>query len=248
MNEPTQALRPRERVALVALVLYAVGLAFLLGPMIRTALGTEAQSIPDLAGPPAGSAAAVKTPAGAPPAAAVAVAGDVAGAVAANTSSLPELDAVDQVRASALMQADRHFRSIVGKTPYTIARVGPWTTSNGPWTAEKTPELLGVSFVVSFEKAIGIADKAMPGAIYDVTEKRSPPYQQVSNRVDASGVTNLMVLVDLRAGTVVNISPGLGSDVVSMRPPPGFRREVPRLSNEYPDPAERAALTGGGDQ
>ena len=249
MNEPTHALRPRERVALVALVLYALGLAFLLGPMIRTALGTDAQSLPDLAGPPAASTAAVKTPAGAPPAAAVAVAGDAGDAVAANADAVPELAAADEARASALMQSDRHFRSIVGKTPYTIARVGPWTTSNGPWTAEKTPELLGVSFVVSLERAIGIADKAMPGAIYDVTEKRSPPYQQVNHRVDATGVTNLMVLVDLRAGKVVNISPGLGSDVLRIEPPPGFRREVPRLSNEYPDPAERAALlTGGGSQ
>jgi hypothetical protein len=250
MDQRTHALRPRERVALVALVLYALGLAFLLGPMIRTALGTEAQSIPDLAGPPAASVAAAKTPAGAPPpAAAVAVAGDVGDAVAADVGAVPELAAADQARASALMESDRHFRSIVGKTPYTIARVGPWTTSNGPWTAEKTPELLGVSFVVSFERAIGIADKAMPGAIYDVTEKRSPPYQQVTQRVDAVGVTNLMVLVDLRAGKVVNISPGLGSDVLSIEPPPGFKREVPRLSNEYPDPAERAALlTGGGSQ
>lgn len=247
MIEPTHALRPRERIALAALVLYALGLAFLLGPVIRTALGTEGQSIPDLAGPPTSSPPAAETAVGAPPAAA-ALAGPDGDAAAADAHPLPELTAADQARATALMQADRHFRAIVGETPYAIARVGPWTTSNGPWTAEKTPELLGVSFVVSFEKAIAIADKTMPGAIYDVTERRSPPYQQVNNRVDATGVTNLMVLVDLRTGEVVNISPGIGADVVRMTPPPGFRREVPNLSNEYPNPAERATLMGGGDR
>jgi len=247
MNEPTHVLRPRERVALVVLVLYALGLAFLLGPVIRTALGTDAQSVPDLAGPPASSGPATQAAVGAPPAAAALAAPDGDGAVA-DAPPLPELTAVDQARATALMQADRHFRAIVGDTPYAIARVGPWTTSNGPWTAEKTPELLGVSFVVSFEKAIPIANKTMPGAIYDVTERRSPPYQQVNNRVDATGVSNLMVLVDLRTGKVANISPGLGAEVLRMTPPPGFRREVPNLSNEYPNPAERAALTGGGDR
>jgi hypothetical protein len=70
----------------------------------------------------------------------------------------------------------------------------------------------------------------------------------VNNRVDATGVSNLMVLVDLSTGNVANISPGLGAEVLRMTPPPGFRREVPNLSNEYPNPAERAALTGGGDR
>ena len=33
--------------------------------------------------------------------------------------------------------------------------------------------------------------------------------------------------------------PGLGSVVTRAGTPPGFRREVPSLSNEYPDPAEQ---------
>lgn len=250
MNLATHdARRRRERIGIAALAAYAVALAFLLGPMIHGALGTDGQPVPDLAGPPADATAATKPATGAPPAPAVLAAPDSeAIAEAVQPVPLPELTSVDEARAAAVMRANKHFRAIVGDTPYAIVRAGPWTTSNGPWTAEKTPELLGASFVVSFSKAIRIADKVMPGAIYDVTESRSPPYQNVDLRVDADGVTSLMVLVDLRRGKLVNISPGLGSGVVSMAPPPGFEREVPNLSNEYPDPAERLELHGGGER
>ena len=248
MNKPTHGLRPREQIALAVLVFYTLGLAFLLGPVIRTALGTEAQFVPDLAGPPTSSGTAPASRAVDGPPAVPALAAPQGDGVAVGASSLPELTAIDQAQAAAIMEADRHFRAVVGDTPYTIARVGPWTTSNGPWTAEKTPELLGASFIVSFEKAIAITDKTMPAAIYDVTETRSPPYQQVNQQVDATDVTNLMVLVDLRTREVVNISPGLGSDVARATPPPGFRQEVPNLSNEYPNPAERPSPAGGGDR
>lgn len=251
MNRATPAARRRERIAVGALVAYALVLAFLLGPAIRSALGTDPQPVPDLGGPPAAPATAAPPAAGAPealPGLDAPQADGSSAAAVAEVGALPQLSATDEARATAIMQADRSFRAVVGTAPYTIARVGPWTTSNGPWTALKTPQLLGASFVVEFGKAIMIVRKTMPGALYDVTETRRPrPYQEVELRVNAKRVTNMMVLVDLALAKVVNMSPGLGSGLVQMTPPAGFQREVPALSNEQPNPARLPAVPEGGE-
>lgn len=239
-----------DRLAVAALVAYSLVLAFLIGPAIRGALATGEQPAPDFAAAPSslGAAPAAVQSVGGPPAAPgiafdVAVAGE-----AVDTQAVPELTVADEARAQALAKADKKLQKLLGSTPYTVARIGPWTTSNGPWTEQKKTELLGVSLVLSFAAPIEIADKVMPGAIYDVTEQRSPPYQEVDLRVDATGVTSLMVLIDLKRGKVVNVSPGLGSVVTRASAPPGFRREVPDLSNEYSNPAERPQAVTGGEQ
>jgi hypothetical protein len=243
MNAIGRTHRRGERVAVTALVAYSLVLAFLLGPAIRGALATGEGGLADIGGAPAAPAPAAKA-ADAPPAA-PAVVPDAADPAVDALVPLPELTSADAARASAILEADRRFRALVGDAAYTVERIGPWTTSNGPWTARKTPELLGASLIVSFASPIRIADKTIPGAIYDVTERRSPPYQEVDLRVDASSVGNLMILVDLRRGRVVHISPGLGSQVERSTPPPGFRREVPNLSNDRVDPADRPAASGG---
>ncbi len=75
----------------------------------------------------------------------------------------------------------------------------------------------------------------LPTVLYDVTEKDPKmPFQQASFEVRADGVRHLHVLVDLRQHRVVNISPGIGSSVKSVTPPPNFKRTVPRLSNNAP--------------
>lgn len=243
--------RPRrgERLAVAALVVYSLVLAFLIGPAIRGALATGEEPVADLAAAPAavGSEAAEQAVGGPPAAPGLAIAAEAA-AEPADVQVVPQLSGVDEMRARALVKADGRLRKIVGGTPYTVAKIGPWTTSNGPWTEKKQTELIGASLILSFAGPIEIADELMPGALYDVTERRSPPYQEVDLQVDATGVTSLMVLVDLKRGKVVNVSPGLGSVVTRASTPAGFRREVPNLSNEYPDPAERPQAPEGGEQ
>jgi hypothetical protein len=239
-----------DRLAVAALVGYSLVLAFLIGPAIRGAFATGAEPVPDLAAAPAavGAEAAGQAVGGPPAAPGVAVAVEATADPVADPADMqvvPQLSGNDEVRAQALVKADKRLRKIVGATPYTVEKIGPWTTSNGPWTEKKKTELIGASLVLSFAGPIEISDKLMPGALYDVTERRSPPYQEVDLQVDASGVTSLMVLVDLKRGKVVNVSPGLGSVVTRADTPAGFRREVPDLSNEYPNPAEAPK---GGEQ
>ena len=238
-----------DRLAVAALVAYSLVLAFLLGPAIRGALATGEEPVPDHAAAPAAlEAEAAGRAVGGPPAApGLALAADAA-VEPTELQVLPQLSGVDELRATALVKADKRLQKIVGATPYLVAQIGPWTTSNGPWTERKKTELIGASLILSFTSPIEIKDKLMPGALYDVTEQRSPPYQEVDLRVDATNVTSLMVLVDLKRGKIVNVSPGLGSVVTGSRTPPGFRREVPRLSNEYADPAERPQAPEGGEQ
>jgi hypothetical protein len=133
-------------------------------------------------------------------------------------------------RALELMKANPGFRSAVADVQYQVTKIGPWTTSNGPFTREKKPELLGASVVVTLARPTELHDRKLPSAIYDVTEKTSPPYQEVTNRVTARGVSELMVLVDLKRGKVVSVTPGLGSTIVNSTPPTGFQRTVPDLS------------------
>lgn len=241
----------RDRLAVAALVAYALALAFLIGPAIRGALATGEEPVADLAAAPVAveaDAAARVVGAPAPPAApGLAVAADAA-AEPTELQELPTLSAADDARARALVLADRRLQKIVGATPYQVAQIGPWTTSNGPWTERKKTELIGASLILAFAGPVELRDELMPGALYDVTERRSPPYQEVDLRVDATNVTSLLVLVDLRRGRIVNVSPGLGSVVTRTRTPPGFRREVPRLSNEYLDPAEHPQASEGGEQ
>jgi hypothetical protein len=213
-----------ERLALAGLALYALVLVLVLGP-VRDALGTRAQEGP------------------VPPGVMVAPDPAAAGrAVEAPAPALPQLAGVDRLRAAAALDADKRLRAALGTSDYRIEQVGPWTTSNGPWTARKQPALLGVAMLVTLPAPVAIEAKELPGVLYDVTERTSPPYQEVRSRIDARDVTQLLVLFDLRRGRIVNISPGPGATVVAATAPAGFQRTVPAVSNEHPDaPAGPAA-------
>jgi hypothetical protein len=144
------------------------------------------------------------------------------------------LGPAQEARAVELMKSDPGFRGAVSGVQYQVTKIGPWTTSNSPFTKKKQPELLGASVQVSLLRPTALHDRKLPSAIYDVTERTSPPYQEVTNRVTAREVSELMVLVDLRRGKVVSVTPGPGSTIVSSAPPPGFERTVPDLSTDSP--------------
>ena len=76
---------------------------------------------------------------------------------------------------------------------------------------------------------------SLPGALYDQSEKASPPYQSVVNKVSSTRVTQFLVLVDLARGKVVNITPGPDSKELKSTPPAGFKRTVP-VPEEVPAP------------
>ena len=150
--------------------------------------------------------------------------------------SIPNLSASDAATARALLAADPSFQRLVGARRYDVEKIGPWTTSNGPWTAKKTRlDLLGAAMLVTLDESIRIDGDKLPTVVYDVTEKDpNKPFQEASFEVRADAVRHLHVLVDLRQRRVVNISPGIGSSVKSVTPPPGFEQTVPRLSNDAP--------------
>ncbi len=150
--------------------------------------------------------------------------------------SIPSLSDSDAATARALLAVDASFQRLVGARSYDIEKIGPWTTSNGPWKAKETRlDLVGAAMLVTLEESIRIDGEKLPLVLYDVTEKDpKKPFQEACFEVRADMVRHLHVLVDLRQRKVVNISPGIGSSVKSVTPPPGFKRTVPRLSNDAP--------------
>jgi hypothetical protein len=197
-------LRRREVCVFFGLVLYGLGVALVLTP-VGGAFGISGEPS---SGPPVQPA--VVPDSGAAPA------------------FLPDLDDESHQRALKVLEADPRFRGLMAGRQFTIDKAGPWTTAGADGHA---PRLLGASFVVRLPGPVELRDAELPGALYDETERRSPPYQPVVNRVDARGVTELMVLVDLQENRVVNISPGSGAEIVRSEAPPGFRRTVPQPSD-----------------
>jgi len=196
----------RERAVVVVLALYTTLAMVLLTP-IGGALGDDRQ-----AALPAPVAGAITDPA--PERAAPAAV---------------ELDAASEQRARDIVAADRALAKALGAAPRTIVKSGPWTTSG---VGGSPVRLLGAAFVVAPPKSIELRSVALPGALYDQTERNRTPYQSVVNTVSAKQVTQLMVLVDLNRGQVVNITPGPDAQDLQSVPPPGFRRTVPAPREE----------------
>ena len=200
MDEVRARYTPTERALVVVLALYVTVVLVLLTP-IRGALGDEREG----ALPP-------------PPAAAIA---DAATQPAAADVGL---DAAEQQRARSIVAADRSLAAALGRSPHTIVKSGPWTTSG----ADGSPvRLLGAAFVIAPASPIELRSVRLPGVLYDQTERDRTPYQSVVNTVSAGKVTQLFVLVDAERGRVVNISPGPDTEDLQSVPPPGFQRTVP---------------------
>jgi hypothetical protein len=213
MNELATRFTPREWTVLGALALYVAVAVVLLTP-IGGAFGGE--SATESTGPPGHP-----IPDGTPNRGA-----------ATDVGAATELEASDQLRATEIVAADRSLAAALGGAPYSIVKSGPWTTSG----ADGSPiRVLGAAYVVALDKPIALESVKLPGALYDQTERASPPYQSIVNTVSSSRVTEFMVLVDLGRGKVVNISPGPGSRDVKSTPPPGFQRTVP-APREVPTP------------
>ena len=190
----------RERTVIVVLALYTTVAVIVLTP-IGGAFGDEHQTA--LPPPPAGT---IADPSPEPTAATI------------------ELAAAEQQRARGIVAADKALATALGGTPHAITKSGPWTTSGANGQASR---LLGAAFVVTPQKPVELRTVALPGALYDQTERTASPYQRVVNTVSAKHVTQLMVLVDLLRGQVVNITPGPESQGLKSVPPAGFRRTVP---------------------
>jgi hypothetical protein len=88
--------------------------------------------------------------------------------------------------------------------------------------------------VLNLSAPVALDSAALPSVLYDQTEQRDPPYQSVVNTVSSSKVTQLLVLVDLARGKVVNVSPGLDSENVESAAPAGFQRTVPAPQDGSP--------------
>ena len=199
MREAGRRLTARERAVLVVLVLYLTIALVLLTP-IRGAFGGD-------------DATGVALP---PPAA--------AGADGEPASADPGLTAGDQTRARGIVDNDPSLAAALGGVGHSVVKAGPWTTSGADGAA---PRVLGAAFVIAPERPVELRSVPLPGALYDQTEQARPPYQSVVNRVSGRNVTQLLVLVDLERGRVVNVSPGPGVQDLESSPPPGFRRTVP---------------------
>jgi hypothetical protein len=187
-------------VVLIALAVYLTAAVVLLTP-IRHAFGDSERAAP-LPPPPAAAADPEAGP----------------------DAPAPELAAADRVRARSILAADPALARALGATAHTIVQEGPWTTSGADGSA---PHLLGAAFVVAPRTPVDLKAVSLPGALYDQTEKADPPYQDVVNEVSGRQVTQLLVLVDLERGRVVNITPGPETRGLESERPPGFRRTVP---------------------
>lgn len=200
MNKSIAGFTAAERVVLAVLLVYVTGALIVLTP-IRAALG-------------------VAGPAALPPPPAVAIAQPTA----ERPAPAAELGALQAQRAREIVADDRSLATALGGTPHSIVKSGPWTTRGADGNPSR---LLGAAFVVAPRKPIELRSTALPGALYDQSERTRTPYQRVVNEVSAKHVTQLLVLVDLERGRVVNITPGPGAQGVVSTPPPGFRRTVP---------------------
>lgn len=199
MNGLSAGFAGRERVVLLVLALYVTVALVMLTP-IGGAIGDNRQA----ALPP-------------PPTA--------AGGAAADRAAPPtDLAAGQRLRAGEIVAADRSLAAALGGTRYSIVKAGPWTTSGADGAPSRT---LGAAFIIAPEKPVALRSERLPGALYDQTERTDPPYQRVTNTVSADQVTQMMVLVDLERGAVVNVTPGPDARGVEIEAPPGFERSVP---------------------
>ncbi len=199
MDEFCARLTSRERAVLIVLTLYITVATLILTP-IGGAFGDEQRAaLP----PPPARAIADPTP--------------------ERTAPSVELAAVQEQRAHRIVAADRSLAEALGGTSHSIVKSGPWTTSGDNGSAR----VLGAAFVVAPAKPIELRSVPLPGALYDQTERTKSPYQSVVNTVSGSQVEELLVLVDLDRGQVVNITPGPGAKNLQSVPPAGFRRTVP---------------------
>jgi hypothetical protein len=219
MTDLAPRFTPRERTVLVVLALYVAAVLVALTP-IGGAFGGETGT--ESTGPP-----------GHPIPEGTVDRGASDGLRPTTELGAPtQLQASDQLRANQIMASDRSLATALGGAPHSIVKSGPWTTSGADGSS---PRVLGAAYVVTLDKPIALDSVKLPGALYDQTERVSPPYQSIVNTVSSSRVTEFLVLVDLARGKVVNISPGPGSQGVESTPPPGFERTVP-VPREVPTP------------
>jgi hypothetical protein len=139
--------------------------------------------------------------------------------------SAGELTAQQLAQAREIMKDDTYFREVTDGVPYSVALAGPWTTMGTPGNV--APRLLGVSFLVKFDRAATVNAVDLPTIIYDEAEQANPPYQEVVDNFTVGRLRDLYLLVDLNSRKLVNLTPGPDSDDVAADAPAGFTRLFP---------------------
>jgi hypothetical protein len=200
------SLTHKRRIVLGVCAAYATGL-FVVGGEISDALTGE--SVP-------------------PPPYAVPVPGD-------SKVSIPHVSPALATQAQRQAEEDPAFKAITAGVGYEVVKVGPWTTANSRFSADKsTLTLLGVSLMIHLEKPVSFTNFALPQIAYDPEEKNPEmPYAEATFSVSAQGLSDIMVMVDTRRNTVVAIVPA-----PSAPPAPGTTATNPVVPSVRMTPPE----------
>jgi hypothetical protein len=138
-------------------------------------------------------------------------------------SSYPAYDSVAASQAREIVSTSPALSRVL-PADYAVVRQGPWTT-------EKTHELLGSVLELGWAAPVSVT-ATLPADYYDESETRTPPYQAFDRRIAADNVTGFVVFVDLRSSRIVSVTPTETARVTSEVLPSGLVREVPATKGD----------------
>lgn len=118
------------------------------------------------------------------------------------SSSVPYLTASQRAQLLSLIGSARLVSRLVGKRQYTPTGFAVWTTPSG--------DVLGGAVRLTYRRPMRFTGTWL-NLTPPCTGSASPPYTTVPYRASWSGVSNLLVFVDLQARRVVGIQPGAGA-------------------------------------
>jgi hypothetical protein len=185
--------RQRRRLVRLGLVLYAGAVLLFVGST-RDALGTAAGD--DVASSARAPVASQSAPSVAPTAIPI----DGGPRV-----DLPDLSDEQATRAVKLATTNPYLKAFLRGTKAEVSRIGPWTTFADP-AAQPAARLIGASIVLKTSSPLNGDGILLPRARYDRTEQLSPPYRERIEPARKTGITELMILVDLGRSKVVDIT------------------------------------------
>jgi len=123
--------------------------------------------------------------------------------------TVPTLSDQDRARAVEIASNTAALRKILEPLPLTVSEVGIWHT--------KDLKPIGAVLRLSLPAPADL-EGDWPSILYDQAESGQALYQKQLVPYAVSGVTDLFVLVDLRSGEVVSVSPGPGATVTKPAP------------------------------
>ncbi len=122
-----------------------------------------------------------------------------------NTQPEPTLTPEQHATVVSIAEADPRVQNLLAGHSYTVRDVVPWSRVYSDL-------LIGAEVTFSWDSPASMTTD-WPGISYDNSETTNPPWTSSTNTYGVTGMTSLVVLVDLTGSLVVSIEPGLEATV-----------------------------------